>query len=98
MLLSTSEDVVGNLPMQCLVETLFYPPHFSHFRLEGIFLIFLVLGLLESALISFLFNFHYLLCNKLESVVPLEKSREAVVSTELLNITYLSTYIRDGGV
>ena len=97
MLLSTSEEVVGKLPMQCLVKSLFYPPHFSHFCLEGIFLIF-SLGLLESALISFLFNFHYLLCNKLESVVPLEKSRDADVSTELLNITYLSTYIRDGGV
>jgi hypothetical protein len=74
------------------------PATFFPFPFGGYLSYFSVLGLLESALISFLFNFHYLLCNKLESVVPLEKSREAVVSTELLNITYLSTYIRDGGV
>jgi hypothetical protein len=44
------------LPMQCLVETRANPPHFSLFRLWGIFLNF-DLGLLDSALSLVCSNF-----------------------------------------
>jgi hypothetical protein len=58
---------------------------------------FSVLGCLTAPYL-FSVQLYYLLCNKLESVAPLDCSRDVVVSTELLNITYLPTYICDGGV